>query len=95
MKNLQYFCTRFRERHSGATNEPGKRVKFYRKQNFFCKNFGSSEICLIFAVRFAQFGYLVKHEPQSGKRSLDDWKIKTKDVVQELKYIFRVLDSIS
>ena len=37
MKNLQYFCTRFRERHSGATNEPGKRVKFYREQNFFAK----------------------------------------------------------
>ena len=37
MKNLQYFCTRFRERHSGATNEPGKRAKFYREQNFFAK----------------------------------------------------------
>ena len=37
MKNLQYFCTRFRERHSGVTNEPGKRAKFYREQNFFAK----------------------------------------------------------
>ena len=39
MKNLQYFCTRFRERHSGAESGPGKRAKFYRKQNFFLQKF--------------------------------------------------------
>ena len=53
MKNLQYFCTRFRERHSGAKHKASE-PSFLESKNFFCKNFGNSKICHIFAVRFAQ-----------------------------------------
>ena len=37
MKNLQYFCTRFREQHSGAESGPGKRAKFIESKIFFAK----------------------------------------------------------
>ena len=46
MKNLQYFCTRFREQYSGAESGPGKRAKFYRKQNFFAKILAAQKFAL-------------------------------------------------
>ena len=76
MKNVQYFCTRFRERHSGAKDRASESGFFSEVKFFFAKILVIQKFAISLQSVSLKFERLVKHTPLSGKRSLDDWKIK-------------------